>query len=73
MASARKSYSRSKQAHARVPQGERQDYACIMSDVLDGTITASRLIEVRNPQGRIIRFDYDDPLGNLPQSERSGK
>lgn len=63
MASRRKQFARSKPAHRGQPAAEQFEFACFMADLLDGTITATALHEVRNGQGRLVRIDYDDPNG----------
>jgi hypothetical protein len=65
MASARKTYVRTKPAHAAQPQGQQVDSACFINDVLDGTITATRMeIIVAPGNGLYLRTEYIDPNGN---------
>lgn len=71
MASARKSYARIKQDHARLPATEPFEFAALMADLLDGTIQATAVHEIRTPQGQLIRLEYDDPDGP-PGAGRGG-
>lgn len=64
MASVRKPYTRTKPVHRNLPRTDQVEAACFINDLLDGTIQATNYIEVRNPQGRLVRIDYDDPDGN---------
>lgn len=63
MASRRKTYTRSKPEHLRAPPGEAFQHACFLADLLDGTIVATALHEVRDGNGRLQRIEYDDPNG----------
>lgn len=63
MASARKTYTRGKPQHAALPLEESFEKACFMSDLLDGTIQATGLSEIRAGNGNLIRLEYDDPQG----------
>lgn len=63
MASRRKPYARTKPEHQQLPATEEYTFACFMADLLDGTITATALHEVRNGGGRLTRLEYDDPNG----------
>lgn len=63
MASARKNFSRSKQIHGYQPRNEQFEKACFLADLLDGTIKATAVYEVRNAQQRLLRLEYDDPNG----------
>lgn len=64
MASVRKTYTRSKPAQLKAPSSERAEKTCFINDVITGTIQATKVIEVRTPQGKLIRLEYDDPDGN---------
>lgn len=70
MASRRKAYSRTKQEHARLPATAEFAYACFMADLLDGTVTATAVHEVRDGNGRFQRLEYDDPNGDAVASGR---
>lgn len=71
MATRRKTFTRTKQAHKDLPADERIEHACFIADALDGTITASRLVEIRDGQNRLVRLDYDDPNGDALASGRA--
>lgn len=66
MASARKSYSRSRPQHIAAPDTERFTKACFINDLLEGVIRATSVSEVRDGNGRLIRLEYDDPQGAAP-------
>lgn len=63
MASRRKTYVRTKPDHTQAPRSEAVEHACFLNDLLDGTIQATALHEVRDGRGRLIRIEYDDPDG----------
>jgi hypothetical protein len=63
MAAAKKNYARTKQGRANLPKTDEFERACFIEDVLDGTVEASGMEEIRNGQGRLIRIEYDDPSG----------
>lgn len=57
MASARKTHKpKNKAPH------EPHLYAAFAADLLDGTITATRLVATRNGAGK-LELEYDDPTG----------
>lgn len=70
MASARKTYARSKPAHVAAPPTEQAEKASFINDLLDGTIQATTVESIRTPQGLLIRLEYDDPDG--PQGAGQG-
>ena len=59
MAARRKTYV----AHRGPTPTEAHTFAEFMADLLDGTINAEKLIEVRDGQGRLVLLQYDDPNG----------
>ena len=59
MAARRKTYV----AHRGPVPTETHTFAEFMADLLDGTINAERIIEVRDGQGRLVLLQYDDPQG----------
>lgn len=73
MASARKSYARSKQDHTRLPATEPFEFAALMADLLDGSVRATALHEVRDGQGRLVRLEYDDPSDQQSPAESPGR
>ena len=50
-------------AHRGPTPTEAHTFAEFMADLLDGTINAEKLIEVRDGQGRLVLLQYDDPNG----------
>ena len=57
MASARKKFKPKKNV-----QAEASLYAAFVGDLLDGTVKASKLVEVRNGNSP-LQLEYDDPNG----------
>jgi hypothetical protein len=62
MASRRKAYVRTKPEHVMMPQTVHLLRGAFMRDLLDGTIKATALHEVRAGE-HLTRLDYDDPEG----------
>ena len=69
MAAVKKNYARSKPGRQLMPKSDDFERACFMEDLLDGTIEASNMSEVRDAQGRLIRIEYDDPNGGTDQDD----
>lgn len=62
MASARKTFTRQNKVK-HLPATVEYQRALLMRDLLDGTIQAEAMVEVRDGRGNITRIDYDDPDG----------
>ena len=59
MASRRKRYRPSRRPDL---YGDPAEYAKFLADLLEGSITATRLVEERGPNGK-LELSYDDPQG----------
>lgn len=59
MAARRKAYGRTKHPERFEPQDV---YANFVGDLLSGTVTATKLVETRDPKGNLV-LTYDDPNG----------
>lgn len=58
MASARKTYTRTKPSHLIAPPTREAERTAFINDLLDGTVRASTVVELANG-----RLEYDDPQG----------
>ena len=63
MASAKKIYKRTKPKRFVLPTAEEFERGCFLEDLLDGTVKATGMEEIKNPQGKLLRIEYDDPNG----------
>jgi hypothetical protein len=69
MAAKRIRYDRTKKPENFSPPAV---YGNFIRDLLAGDLTATRLIESRNPAGHLT-LEYDDPTGNGPRGQGNGR
>lgn len=63
MASVKKTHVKSKTSHNSVKMTDQNRRRVFISDLIEGRIQASKYIEVKDSNGKLVRIDYDDPDG----------